>query len=187
VVPRAPVGNYGGVGRRIYPNSYKSRCPSLSGRRAGHVTRFDFTYQHTPSDLMRSVADRLQRVSESGRGNGRRKLEKSGSPLILASKSDPRRTSTQWAAWDSNPAPRIKSRKGRGLLSLKVAVADVGKCVVQEHMFGTGRWGCDCTRPEDRSNPPGSSRGAGGESYLSARDRTQEPLARKAQGRPDAA
>src|SRR3984893_5413379 len=57
------------------------------------------------------------------------------------------------------------NNKGRRLLSLKVAVADVGKCVVQEHMFGTGRWGCDCTRPEDRSNPPGSSRGAGGESY----------------------
>src|ERR1700731_1264123 len=79
------------------------------------------------------------------------------------------------------------NNKGRRLLGLKVAVADVGKCVVQEHLFGTGRWGCDCTRPEDRSNPPGSSRGAGGESYLSARDRAQEPLAHKAQGRPDAA
>jgi hypothetical protein len=59
--------------------------------------------------------------------------------------------------------------------------------MVEEHTFGDGRWGCDCTRPEDRSGPPADPRKAGEESYLSAQDRTQEPLARKAQGQPDEA
>jgi hypothetical protein len=59
--------------------------------------------------------------------------------------------------------------------------------MVEEHMFDDGRWGCDCTRPEDRSGPPADPRKAGAESYLSAQDRTQKPLARKAQGQPDEA
>src|SRR5260370_18541929 len=59
--------------------------------------------------------------------------------------------------------------------------------MVEEHTFGAGQWGCDCTRPEDRSGPPADPRKAGAESYLSARDRTQEPLARKALGQPDEA
>src|SRR5438132_8405124 len=61
-----------------------------------------------------------------------------------------------------------------GVEWLRVRSCGRGGGVVEERMFGAGRWGCDCTRPEDRSGPPADPRKAGGESYLSAQDRTQD-------------
>jgi hypothetical protein len=44
--------------------------------------------------------------------------------------------------------PPVLGAGGPYLLGPKIAVADVGECVVQEHMFGTGRWGV--TAPDQR-------------------------------------
>jgi hypothetical protein len=78
----------------------------------------------------------------------------------------------------SDGSGRPSGREGSLLLRVEVALADVGDRVAKEHTFGAGWWGCDCTRPEDRSGPPADPRKAGAESYLSAQDWIQEPLAR---------